>query len=109
MIPDILERDEDSKTYRKNWAKLIQKIYELDPLTCPKCQGQMRILSSIEDQEVIKTILKHLGLWLVTRKPQPRANAPPRGFQIEYSDAQIPPAAEYLYRDPEYSLDVCVS
>ncbi len=22
-------------------------------------------------------ILKHLGLWLVTRKPQPRANAPP--------------------------------
>ncbi len=52
---------------------------------------------------------KHLGLWLVTRKPQPRANAPPRAFHIEYSDAQIPPAAEYLYRDPEYSLDVCVS
>ncbi len=41
LIPDILERDEDSKAYRKNWAKLIQKIYEVDPLTCPKCQGQM--------------------------------------------------------------------
>ncbi len=72
LVPDILERDEDSKAYRKNWAKLIQKIYEVDPLTCPKCQGQMWILSFIEDQEVIKTILKHLGLWLVTRKPQPR-------------------------------------
>ncbi len=47
LIPDILERDEDSKAYRKNWAKLIQKIYEVDPLTCPKCQGQMRILSLI--------------------------------------------------------------
>ncbi len=35
-------------------------------------------------------------------------NAPPGEFYIEYSDAQIPPAAEYLYRDPEYSLDVCV-
>ncbi len=69
----------------------------------------MRILRAIEDQEVIKTILKHLGLWLVTRKPEPRANAPPRAFHIEYSDAQIPPAAESLYRDPEYSLDVCVS
>ncbi len=109
LIPDILERDEDSKAYRKNWAKPIQKIYEVDPLTCPKCQGEMRILSLIEDQEVIKTILKHLGLSLVTRKPEPRANAPPRGFQIEYSDAQIPPSDEYLYRDPEYSLDVCVS
>jgi len=109
LIPDILERDKDSQTYRKNWAKLIQKIYEVDPLTCPKCQGQMRILSVIEDQEVIKPILKHLGLWLPTRKPQPRANAPPIEFQIDYSDAQIPPAAAYLYRDPEYSLDVCVS
>ncbi len=69
----------------------------------------MLILSVIEDQEVIKTILKHLGLSLVTRKPEPRAKGPPRGFQIDYSDAQIPPSAEYLYRDPEYSLDVCVS
>jgi hypothetical protein len=25
----------------------------------------MRIISFIEDQEVIKVILKHLGLWLV--------------------------------------------
>ncbi len=51
LIPDILERDEDSQAYRKNWAKLIQKIYEVDTLTCPTCQGQMRILSVIEDQE----------------------------------------------------------
>jgi hypothetical protein len=28
---------------------------------------------------------------------------------IYYSNAQIPPSDEYLYRDPEYSLDVCVS
>ncbi len=25
LIPDILERDEDSQAYRKNWAKLIKK------------------------------------------------------------------------------------
>ena len=31
------------------------------------------------------------------------------GQSFDYSDAQIPPAAEYLYRDLEYSLDVCVS
>lgn len=109
LIPDILERDEDSQAYRMNWAKLIQKIYEVDPLTCPTCQGQMRVISVIEDQGVIKTILKHLGLWLVTRKPEPRAKGPPRESQIDYSDVQISPAAEYPYRDPEYSLDVCVS
>ncbi|MEE9120793.1 MAG: hypothetical protein V3U56_05855, partial [Syntrophobacteria bacterium] len=81
LIPCILESDEHSRSCRKNRAKLIQKIYDVDPLTCSKCQGQMRIISFIEDQEVIKTILKHLGLWLVTRKPEPRANAPPENFR----------------------------
>jgi len=38
LIPSILEPDGSSKEYRKNWARLIQKIYEVDPLTCPKCQ-----------------------------------------------------------------------
>lgn len=32
----ILEADKSSKEYRKNWARLIQKIYEVHPLTCPK-------------------------------------------------------------------------
>ncbi len=32
-IPCILEPKESSKGYRKNWARLIQKIYEVDPLT----------------------------------------------------------------------------
>ncbi len=49
MMERKTERDEDSQAYRKNWAKLIQKIYEVDPLTCPKCQGQMRILRLIGD------------------------------------------------------------
>jgi hypothetical protein len=58
-VPCVLEPDKSSKEYRKNWARLIQKIYEVDPLTCPKCRGTMRIISFIEDREVIKAILKH--------------------------------------------------
>jgi hypothetical protein len=86
LIPSVLEPNEDSKAYRKNWARLIQKIYKADPLLCPKCQGQMRIISSIEDPEVIKKILKHLGLWSAKRKPSPRANAPPVYIHLDYSD-----------------------
>jgi hypothetical protein len=37
----------------------------------------MRILAFIEDREVIKAILRHLGLWLVKSKPAPKAHAPP--------------------------------
>ena len=35
-VLSILEADKSSKEYRKNWARLIQKIYEVDPLTCPE-------------------------------------------------------------------------
>jgi hypothetical protein len=91
LIPCILEPEESSKESRKNWARLIQKVYEVDPLTCPNCQGQMRIISFIEDPEVIKKILEHLRLWLVKRRPQPKANAPPPvHIHLDYSDSQIP-------------------
>jgi len=37
LIPYILESNETSKESKKNWARLIQKVYEVDPLICPKC------------------------------------------------------------------------
>ncbi len=54
IIPSILAPEDSSKAYRKNWARLIQKIYETDPLCCPKCSGKMKILSFIEDPEVTR-------------------------------------------------------
>jgi hypothetical protein len=48
-VPCILEPQEDEKTFRRNRARLIQKIYEVDPLVCHKCQGAMRVIGSIED------------------------------------------------------------
>jgi len=61
-VPCILESQGDEKTFRRNWARLIQKIYAVDPLVCPKCRGTMRIISFIEDPSVIRAILEHLGL-----------------------------------------------
>lgn len=47
----------------KTWRDCIKKIYEVDPLCCPKCGGEMRIISFINEDEVIEKILDHLGLW----------------------------------------------
>ena len=33
------------KQCRENWARLIKKILEVDPLTCNKCLGVMKIIS----------------------------------------------------------------
>ncbi|MFX0202138.1 MAG: IS91 family transposase, partial [Candidatus Hodarchaeota archaeon] len=48
LIPSILEPHGSSEEHRKNWARLIQKIYETDPLCCPRCEGRMRILALIK-------------------------------------------------------------
>jgi hypothetical protein len=45
LIPSILEPESSSKEYRKKWARRIQKIYEVDPLTCPKCMAKMKIIN----------------------------------------------------------------
>ena len=63
LIPSILEPDGSSKEYRRNRARLIQKIYEVAPLTCPKCQRRMRRVTFIEDPEIIKKIMQYLDLW----------------------------------------------
>jgi hypothetical protein len=77
IIPYLIESDIPPKARRKTWARLIQKIYEADPLICPKCQGTMRIISSIEDQEVIKAILQYLGMRTIRPRPHAKAHAPP--------------------------------
>lgn len=75
LIPCVIESDEKAKPNR-NWARLIQKIFELDPLTCPQCQGIMRVISIIEDEEVINKILLHLGLWPTKQSPPTHTKNP---------------------------------
>jgi len=52
-IPCIIESDAASPTKRKAWARLIRKIYGVDPLTCPQCRGAMKIISFIDQPEVV--------------------------------------------------------
>ena len=46
---------------RATWARLIRKVYEADPLECPKCKGPMRVIALIENPAIIQRILEHLG------------------------------------------------
>jgi hypothetical protein len=58
---------------RRNWARLLKKIYRVDALTCPRCGSRMEIIAFIEEWTVIRKILRHLNLW---ERPQ-RAPPPP--------------------------------
>ena len=63
---------EDARILRRRWRELIKRIYEVDPLVCPNCQGEMRIIAFIIDHAVIDKILRHLE-----RKEAERERAPP--------------------------------
>jgi len=71
-IPAVIPNEMSSKKSRRNWARLIQKIYETDPLICPKCWGQMHIISFIKELDIIEKILHHLGLWDIRNHDPPR-------------------------------------
>ena len=41
-------------------------------MTCPKCKGMMRIISVIEELDIIEKILRHLGLWDIRNHDSPK-------------------------------------
>ncbi len=75
-----------SKELKKRWSYFIQKVYETDPLVCPKCSGEMKIISFIDRGAVIKKILQHLGLWEESHAPPDRG---PPEKQITFDPSYI--------------------
>ncbi len=45
---------------RRRWAELIRLVYEVDPMVCPRCGGEMRVIALIREPVVIDKILRHL-------------------------------------------------
>ena len=56
------------------WAVLIARIYEVLPLLCPLCGGQMRIIAFITYSADLRHILEHIGV-----ETEPPRIAPARG------------------------------
>jgi len=48
-----------------------QKKLEVNPLICPQCGGEMKVISFIEDHKVIDKIIAHLKLIFMAERPPP--------------------------------------
>jgi len=79
-----------SQSSRMLWVQLLARIYEVLPLLCPVCGGDMRIISFITVPSTVERILLHLDL----------PHRPPR-----VSPARDPPQAElHLDQSPTFDL-----
>lgn len=54
------EEEVDIDARKRAWARLLAKVYEVDPLVCPKCGAEMKVIAIIEDPDKLKRILRHL-------------------------------------------------
>jgi hypothetical protein len=76
----------------QTWAMLIKRVYEVDPLSCPHCGGEMKVVAFLEPPQdaCVEKILRHCGLW---QSSTPRAPPEVDGLVLEldaaYSDSSI--------------------
>ena len=60
-LPPVPAPAPPKRTAHYLWAVLIACIYEVFPLLCPLCCGQMRIIAFITHSADIRHILDHIG------------------------------------------------
>lgn len=91
------------------WAVLIARIYEVFPLLCQICGGQMRLIAFVTEGTQIRKILNHIGV-----DPDPPHISPARGPPLweDCDDAQIDHGVQFgsdwdlaAQAAPDYEVD----
>ena len=67
----LIIEEECPRIPRRGWAEMIRKVYEVDPMLCPQCGGQMKVIAFLTDFSVVDRIINHLKLSFVASKPPP--------------------------------------
>ena len=95
------------------WAVLIARIYEVFPLLCPMCGGQMRLIAFITEGMQIRRILDYIGV-----DSEPPHISPARGPPLWCDcDAQMDDGAQIEPADwglaaqpaPDFGVDQRIS
>jgi hypothetical protein len=74
----------------RKWRDLIRQAWHTDPLQCPVCQKQMRLIAVIDDPPVVEKILRHLKLWC---------------GPAYFAPACPPPSVDPPDPDPDFPID----
>ena len=92
------------------WARLLARIYELFPLLCSMCGGEMCIIAFITETAVARDILIHLGEPIAPPTIAPARGPPLWAAQDDAasdtaaSDA-LPPADTLAPPAPDFVFD----
>jgi hypothetical protein len=76
---------------------MIRKVFEVDPMTCPKCGGRMKVVAFLTEHAVVDRIIDHLKLTFAAEKPPPEAAHQELLWEADPPAGYFPdPPAEYV-------------
>ena len=66
IVPQGKNRASDTTSkvppeYRTRWSMLLQKVFAVDALACPRCKGRMRPIAIVTRSNEIEALLKRFG------------------------------------------------
>ncbi len=88
------------------WAMLLARIYEINPLACSRCGGEMRIIAFVTESEPIRRILRHIGEPDSAPEISPARGPPDLFLELDQSQAWSDDGAVPI---PEFEYDQTVS
>ena len=89
------------------WAMLIARIYEICPLDCPQCGGELKIVAFLTESDPIRRLLSHIGEPVTPPRTTP-ARAPPDWLEADV-DQTCTNDSEVAEPIPEFEFDQTVS
>lgn len=98
-----VDRDEQGSgsIYSSIWAMLLAKIFEINPLLCPSCGGEMKIIAFVIETKPIGQILRHIGELDHAPAISPARDPPIFCAEIDQTqygdDNAVNPTAEYEF------------
>ncbi|MES9901458.1 MAG: transposase [Sedimenticola sp.] len=101
--PKAVESEEPAASclFVSIWAMMLARIYEINPLVCPRCGGEMRIIAFITEREPVGRILRHIGEPDSAPEISPARGPPEFCLELDqsqaWSDDEVDPAPEFEY------------
>ena len=108
------DESEGAPERRRNWARLIQRVWLSDPELCPACGQRLEVVAAISSPAqdgVIEKVLRSSGLWDPPWLRRRRARGPPAAHARNSPAAGVDPdllehpEADRLPEDEEYFID----
>lgn len=74
--PDFDKPSPTSAASRASWARLIRKVFAVDPLRCDKCGCEMKIIAILTDPKLVDRIIRHLEKDVMAARSPPPVSTP---------------------------------